>query len=104
MNNSQQFPNFFKSFFYVLSSRERTKAPGTRKVQSDSSLFRSCKQHPSVKEPLPLESFCCFLGDADLPQLVTRQGEHLTNGRTVLSLNPKINRLQVVSFNGAGFP
>ena len=28
--------------------------------------------------------------------------EHLTSGRTYLSLNPKINRLQVVSFNGAG--
>ena len=29
--------------------------------------------------------------------------EHLTSGRTFLSLNPKINRLQAVSFNGAGF-
>ena len=48
------------------------KGSGTRKVQSDSSLLRSCKQHPSVKEPLPLEPFCWFLGDADLPQLVTR--------------------------------
>ena len=28
--------------------------------------------------------------------------EHLTSGRTFLSLNPKINRLQAVSFNGAG--
>ena len=67
------------------------------------SKFRSCKQHPSVKEPLPLEPFYWFLGDADLPQLVTRQGEHLTSGRTYLSLNPKITRVQVVSFNGAGF-
>ena len=28
--------------------------------------------------------------------------EHLTSGRTYLSLFPKINRVQVVSFNGAG--
>ena len=42
------------------------------------------------------------MGDADLPQLVTRHGEHLTSGRTFLSLDPKINRLQVMSFNGAG--
>ena len=84
-------------------------------------------RHPSVKKVLPLEPFCWFLGDADLPQLVTRQGEHLTSGRTFtsckfcctrcackqvsarslarifLSLNPKITRVQVVSFNGAGF-
>ena len=52
---------------------------------------------------VPLEPFCWFLGDADLPQLVTRQGEHLTSGRTYLSLIPKITRVQVVSFNGAGF-
>ena len=73
-----------------------------------------------------LEPFCWFLGDADLPQLVTRLSEYLTNGRTFtsckfcctrsackqastrslarisLSLNPKINRVQTVSFNGAG--
>ena len=61
-------------------------------------------RHPSVKKVLSLEPFCWFLGDADLPQLVTRQGEHLTSGRTFLSLNPKITRVQVVSFNGAGFP
>ena len=84
-------------------------------------------RHPSVKKVLPLEPFCWFWGDADLPQLVTRQGEHLTSGRTFtsckfcctrsackqastrslarisLSLNPKINRVQTVSFNGVGF-
>ena len=60
-------------------------------------------QYPLVEKPLPLEPFCWFLGDADLPQLVTRQGEHLTSGRTFLSLIPKITRVQVVSFNGAGF-
>ena len=33
---------FFKSFFYVLLAAKRTKSPGTRKVQSASSLFRNC--------------------------------------------------------------
>ena len=45
-------------FSRVLLAPKRTKRPGTQKVQSDSSVFRSCKQHPSVKEPLPLEPFC----------------------------------------------
>ena len=48
----------FKSFYHVLWSPQRTKGPGTRKAQSDGSLFRSCKQHPSVKPSLPLEPFC----------------------------------------------
>ena len=33
-----------------------------------------------------------------------KKNGHLTSGRTYLSLNPKITRVQVVSFNGAGFP
>ena len=48
---------YFKSFFHVLSSRERTKAPGTRKGQSAGFLFTSCKQHLSVKPTLPLKLF-----------------------------------------------
>ena len=33
----------FKSFYHVLWSPQRTKGPGTRKVQSGSSLFRNCQ-------------------------------------------------------------
>ena len=55
LNLNRSLVFYFKSFFHVLSLRERTKAPGTREKQSDGSLFRSCKQHPSVKPSLPLK-------------------------------------------------
>ena len=42
-------------FSRVLLAPKRTKRPGTREKQSDGSLFRSCKQHPSVKPSLPLK-------------------------------------------------
>ena len=53
LNRLQVF--YFKSFFHVLLAPKRTKKPGTRENQSDGSLFRSCKQHPSVKPSLPLK-------------------------------------------------
>ena len=91
---------------FLLCSFIAWKNQSARHAESPVGLFfvqELPRQYPSVKESLPLEPFCWFLGDADLPQLVTRQGEHLTSGRTFLSLFPKINRIQVVSFNGAGF-
>ena len=87
-------------FFWRPKER---KAPARLKSSPPFLCSGVAGRHPSVKKVLPLEPFCWFLGDADLPQLVTRQGERLTSGRTYLSLNPKITRVQVVSFNGAGF-
>ena len=90
------------SFMFFWRPKER-KAPAHLKSSPPFLCSGVAGRHPSVKKVLPLEPFCWFLGDADLPQLVTRQGERLTSGRTYLSLNPKITRVQVVSFNGAGF-
>ena len=115
-----------RSFMFFWRPKER-KAPAHLKPSPPFLCSGVAGRHPSVKKVLPLEPFCWFLGDADLPQLVTRQGEHLTSGRTftsckfcctrcackqvsarslariILSLIPKITRVQVVSFNGAGF-
>ena len=60
--------------------------------------FRSCKQHLSVKEVLPLELSARFLGAAGLLQLATRQSERLTNSQTGLALSPKNNQVQAVEF------
>ena len=62
---------FLQLFYHVLSSRERTKAPGTREFQSTSFWFKSRKRHLSVKEVLPLKLSGLFLGAVELLQLAT---------------------------------
>ena len=62
---------FLLSFYHVLSSLERTKAPGTREFQSTSFWFKSRKRHLSVKEVLPLKLSGLFLGAVELLQLAT---------------------------------
>ena len=64
---------FLLSFYHVLSSLERTKAPGTREFQSTSFWFKSRKRHLSVKEGAKAHSF----GNINVPSsqtLFTRNG------------------------------
>ena len=46
---------------------------------------------------------CLIFGWCGTSSVSHSLSERLTSGRTVLSLNPKIEQVQVVKFNGAGF-
>ena len=90
------------SFFHVLSSRERTKAPATGKISHNSLLLTSRKTTSLDWLLFATKSFHSVFGWCGTPSVSHSQSERLTSSQIVLATLSKKRMGFVCDFDGAG--
>ena len=86
---------FLLSFYHVLSSLERTKAPGTSKNSPFCVLLTSRKRHSSVTQNLPQTTYRPNIG-GKRTRFSRKNSNRICIAQTTFALSPLFGRLFAV--------